>query len=1429
PETEAIEDVEPARTGVDRVRMLAPEDVPTPTGQPAGQVQAGSAPGATTGLLQVPTQAAEDGSPLVGTVGQELSELDQAREQLIANGVGEQEQAGLRAGLDALREALDASGASVEDGQGLGTALQMGLFQQAFAALNHDRRVEVLRLLAQALRDGLHVGQQSMMTLLVTSLDAAQRIRHEMPRAAVGQSPRALAEELTRFADTVLAGAVSWARESMRDVPTAPYAVVAVGGYGRTDLTPAADLDFGLLGASEDSARLRSLINLAAGWLDLARAFLPVNPSATAPFQADTMWFNPNLAIFEPLAVLKSTLAASADDLTPKHGVAYDARLIELRPIPGALATVTSQESQRDLFGTFTQARSVSGVTDVEWAALEDALAVLLPPARLAELEKVNVKEAFMRQLTVATRHLYAAWRAELRTDAPWRLSTGGRLEELIAANVLPERLGRSLMDAYVLGLGLRQRLHRAYGGERDEVATTWVASPPAGMERLLPAEQEQLAAALGALHEWARSLGALRPRLRPTVAQRFKSFFGSSRPVADQSGGSVSQPGAPVAAGAAASGASAVPWAGDPLPPLPLEVPTVPGVSVAEQVALLVAGPAVTALPRGASLVLVGAGLGAGSPELPRAVADATGRTVYAYTGLVRSGPDGLETEDGGGGLPGYWVVHRPAAPGSVEPTELWDPDLELPVVGGGSVRLGDVQSLTVVAPGTGLPQGRAFHTGNELAQRRQVLSSFDLGRPGLLHVDGQGREVTGYQNVPWNTGGRRYLALLHGDRDHAVLPLPGPAATAKVTATGLARTLRRRPSVQRLAAGDEIVLAACEAALPASDGGPSLAQVTANETGRAVWAPTGKIAALPTELDAEAGFLMYPAADGSPGTWVRFTPDGVQPVAVPDVLRPVGASGAGPAHAQAPLAPTQSSTGPAMTELEESDVEESEDEEVAGRPREDKGKGRAVEEERSELADDLDAPEGLEDLEARNVARAIELSRRSQRPETQGEGSGTSARPAAVSPTEQQVPFTAQELIDELMGELPAPRVSAEPVGELEEWLGPDLFGDRVVPAAPAFLRGYDYRELHSASRAAFFRALDLASETEPTAERFTPASLGADETSVVEAGLNVSLSGTMRRKSRSLFPKLVRIPRLVHSIWLGRPLSADDEHTGPFMANVEASAGGPGQGFTHVVWTDVTRERIREAKEAEGTGQDTEELATVREMVAWARDHKIVLVNVDEVFSAEAPMVLEAAYKMETAKGVGQGYASASDILRLEILQRFGGIYTDGDNELLVDPTDAVQRIADSGQGFAVAVVGHGGMANAVLIAPARHEAVQRHLEVLRGNYLRSSWENSIRGGYFRLLDKNVYSTTDFRKADKEATKPPAVVQNHTDEGDKNAVLHLSGTGPAIWADLARGLGLDSPRDLPRVDPNVFRIGVGNTWVPREQPTTAAADAR
>ncbi|WP_199823246.1 hypothetical protein, partial [Kitasatospora sp. MY 5-36] len=147
----------------------------------------------------------------------------------------------------------------------------------------------------------------------------------------------------------------------------------------------------------------------------------------------------------------------------------------------------------------------------------------------------------------------------------------------------------------------------------------------------------------------------------------------------------------------------------------------------------------------------------------------------------------------------------------------------------------------------------------------------------------------------------------------------------------------------------------------------------------------------------------------------------------------------------------PSQSSTDVAMTGVEETDVEGEEEGELpAANSRTDKGKGRAVEdvedveEENFEFAEDSDGLEDLDDLEQLDLEEAIARSRQPQYPGNQGEGSGSTQ--AQVSTVVQpEAPFTAQELIDELIGLMPGvPQASVAPVG----LLGPDVFGDRVVP---------------------------------------------------------------------------------------------------------------------------------------------------------------------------------------------------------------------------------------------------------------------------------------------------------------------------------------------------------------------------------------------
>jgi hypothetical protein len=117
--------------------------------------------------------------------------------------------------------------------------------------------------------------------------------------------------------------------------------------------------------------------------------------------------------------------------------------------------------------------------------------------------------------------------------------------------------------------------------------------------------------------------------------------------------------------------------------------------------------------------------------------------------------------------------------------------------------------------------------------------------------------------------------------------------------------------------------------------------------------------------------------------------------------------------------------------------------------------------------------------------------------------------------------------------------------------------------------------------------------------------------------------------------------------------------------FWRNYAAGADRYAGRVDFVVWTDIPRHRFaRAAASPPAPPGQADPLADVRALLGWARQHGILLVNVFEVFHAEAPMTLHAAYTLEMAKQLPRGYASASDHLRVEIVHRLGGLYADGD---------------------------------------------------------------------------------------------------------------------------------------------------------------------
>jgi hypothetical protein len=217
-----------------------------------------------------------------------------------------------------------------------------------------------------------------------------------------------------------------------------------------------------------------------------------------------------------------------------------------------------------------------------------------------------------------------------------------------------------------------------------------------------------------------------------------------------------------------------------------------------------------------------------------------------------------------------------------------------------------------------------------------------------------------------------------------------------------------------------------------------------------------------------------------------------------------------------------------------------------------------------------------------------------------------------------------------------------------------GADPFGVRRPPAAPDFLAGYDYPTLPTERRAAFLRALDLVSDVPPRAEALRPGRLGSGPTR----------SGPLVSRGAGAGFKRIRVPYILHTISFGGPLHRDGGVRGQLMdAVADLADQAAGDGFETVLWTDVTRAEVAAAGPA-AAGRP----AQVREFVDWAATHRVRLVNVDEVFNAGAPMHrLDGVVRTERARQVPAGYEAASQAARIEIVHRFGGVYTGGGTRL------------------------------------------------------------------------------------------------------------------------------------------------------------------
>ncbi|MEU6267868.1 hypothetical protein [Saccharopolyspora shandongensis] len=330
--------------------------------------------------------------------------------------------------------------------------------------------------------------------------------------------------------------------------------------------------------------------------------------------------------------------------------------------------------------------------------------------------------------------------------------------------------------------------------------------------------------------------------------------------------------------------------------------------------------------------------------------------------------------------------------------------------------------------------------------------------------------------------------------------------------------------------------------------------------------------------------------------------------------------------------------------------------------------------------------------------------------------------------TPTGQvDVEAEAQRLLSKLNdAALPVPMRSAF----VAEW---DYFGSWLPKPPPGFMAGHDYSELSAAAGIRLLEMLDLAnSAVELTSDNFAPQAIadsvgdnsvkvavhepadpsawtraagkGADENAADQEALAAD-----KTPGGGLppLPDKLELPLVRNSIWFGGPLVADSAGQAQMMENLQASAAELNEhGGRVVLWTDVSRSELDDP--------------AAQQMVAWAKQHGIVLVNVHEVFNSESPMRLQTPFLVELSKGTKAGYAAASDILRVELLKRFGGVYSDGEYLTGTDFIDEAVDLLKTAQAYGVHVESKKSAGNDQFVLPKDHPFADVWLDLLGKNY-------------------------------------------------------------------------------------------------------------
>jgi phage terminase Nu1 subunit (DNA packaging protein) len=288
-----------------------------------------------------------------------------------------------------------------------------------------------------------------------------------------------------------------------------------------------------------------------------------------------------------------------------------------------------------------------------------------------------------------------------------------------------------------------------------------------------------------------------------------------------------------------------------------------------------------------------------------------------------------------------------------------------------------------------------------------------------------------------------------------------------------------------------------------------------------------------------------------------------------------------------------------------------------------------------------------------------------------------------------------------------------------------GRDVFAARRPLPVPRFLATgegarrvvYNFDDVSASRRADLFAKLDMRRPGAPTWAELQPRQLRSSP----RVSTNTNYSVTLRR---GLVAREYSIPHLLHHIWLGSPLSEDHGTRTNFRAGVE-HARRHNPGFDTLLWTDVPRTEIRQARVALVHGSVAQgRQADVADMLRWAQGADVRLVNMHEFLSVE-DSPLTPWLQGELARRLGTGFAAASDALRVMILHRFGGVYVDGDNTVW-NLERTVHDVVRGPDGFAMLEDQHGNLSNDAIMSAAGTRATAVYLEALESRFSKPIWQ-------------------------------------------------------------------------------------------------------